>query len=125
MQDSAPSTASELGAVLGRGGKETDPHGVSSILWTHLVREPRRKTIRAQKKESDGGHLERSEALARRKVSFLQRQGDTDLHASVRSKAVTDAYVTELPNLLIRAPNEFDLSGRESGKKLYAIYPDK
>ena len=97
MQDSAPSTASELGAVLGRGGKETDPHGVSSILWTHLVREPRRKTIRAQKKESDGGHLERSEALARRKVSFLQRQGDTDLHASVRSKAVTDAYVTELP----------------------------
>jgi hypothetical protein len=96
MQDSAPSTASELGAVLGRGGKETDPHGVSSILWTHLVREPRRKTIRAQKKESDGGHLERSEALARRKVSFLQRQGDTDLHASVRSKAVTDACVTEL-----------------------------
>ena len=68
MQDSAPSTASELGAVLGRGGKETDPHGVSSILWTHLVREPRRKTIRAQKKESDGGHLERSEALARRKL---------------------------------------------------------
>ena len=96
MQDSATSTASELGALLGRGGKETDPHGVSSILWTHLVREPRRKTIRAQKKESDGGHLERSEALARRKVSFLQRQGDTDLHASVRSKAVTDACVTEL-----------------------------
>jgi hypothetical protein len=96
MQDSAPSTASELGAVLGRGGKETDPHGVSSILWTHLVREPRRKTIRAQKKESDGGHLERSEALARRKVSFLQRQGDTDLHASLYSKAVTDACVTEL-----------------------------
>ena len=96
MQDSAPSTASELGAVLGRGGKETDPHGVSSILWTHLVREPRRKTIRAQKKESDGGLLERSEALARRKVSFLQRQGDTDLHASLSPKAVTDACVTEL-----------------------------
>ena len=86
MQDSAPSTASELGAVLRRGGKETDPHGVSSILWTHLVREPRRKTIRAQKKESDGGHLERSEALARRKVSFLLRKGDTDLHASVEQK---------------------------------------
>jgi len=96
MQDSAPSTASELGAVLGRGGKEADPHGVSSILWTHLVREPRRKTIRGEKKKSDGGHLERSEALARRKVSFLQRQGDTDLHASVGSKAVTDACVTEL-----------------------------
>ena len=96
MQDSAPSTASELGAVLGRGGKETDPHGVSSILRTHLVREPRRKTIRAQKKESDGGHLERSEALARRKVSFLQRQGDTDLHACLSQKAVTDACVTEL-----------------------------
>ena len=85
-------------AVLGRRGKEADPHGVSSILWTHLVREPRRKTIRGEKKKSDGGHLERSEALARRKVSFLQRQGDTDLHASVGSKAVTDACVTELPS---------------------------
>ena len=97
MQDSAPLTACELGAVLGRGGKEADPHGVSSILWTHLVREPRRKKMRAHKKECNGGHLERSEALARRKVSFLHRQGDTDLHACLCSKAVTDACVTELP----------------------------
>jgi hypothetical protein len=96
MQDSAPSTASELGVVRGRWGKEADPHGVSSILWTHLVREPRRKTIRAEKKESDGGRLERSEALARRKVSILQGQADTDLHASLCSKAVTDTCVTEL-----------------------------
>jgi hypothetical protein len=96
MQDSAPSTASELGVVRGRWGKEADPHGVSSILWTHLVREPRRKTIRAEKKESDGGLLERSEALARRKVSILQGQADTDLHASLCTKAVTDTCVTEL-----------------------------
>ena len=86
MQVSAPLTACELGAVLGRRGKEADPHGVSSTLWTHLAREPRRKTIRARKKECDGGPLERSEALARRKVSFLLRKGDTDLHASVEQK---------------------------------------
>ena len=92
-------TACELGAVLGRRGKEADPHGVSSTLWTHLAREPRRKTIRARKTACDGGPLERSEALARRKVSFLLRKGDTDLHASVEQKAqkgVTDACVTEL-----------------------------
>ena len=86
MQDSAPLTACELGAVLGRGAKEADPHGVSSILWTHLAREARRRTIQSTEKECDGGHLERSEALARRKVSFLLRKGDTDLHASVEQK---------------------------------------
>ena len=53
-----------------------------------------------RKKKSDGGHLERSEALARRKVSFLQRQGDTDLHASLSPKAVTDACVTELTHVM-------------------------
>ena len=96
MQDSAPSMASELGAVFGRGGKETDPHGVSSILWTHLVREPRRKTMRGQKKKMMAATLSAARPLARRKVSFLQHQGETDLHASLCSKAVTDACVTEL-----------------------------
>ena len=48
MQDSAPLTACELGVLLGRGAKEADPHGVSSILWTHLAREARPRTIRAQ-----------------------------------------------------------------------------
>ena len=86
MQDSAPLTACELGAVLGRRGKEADPHGVSSTLWTHLAREARLEDDPEPEKGCDGGPLERSEPLARRKVSFLLRKGDTDLHASVEQK---------------------------------------
>ena len=72
--------------MLGRGAKEADPHGVSSILWTHLAREARLEDDPEPEKGCDGGPLERSEALARRKVSFLLRKGDTDLHASAEQK---------------------------------------
>ena len=79
----------------GQGGGS--PRSEFDLVGTHLVREPRRKTIRGEKKKSDGGHLERSEALARRKVSFLQRQGDTDLHASLsmRESGEVHAGVTQ------------------------------
>ena len=97
MQDSAPLTACELGVLLGRGAKEADPHGVSSILWTRLAREARRRRSRAQKRSEYGGHLERSEPLARRKISFLQRKADIDLHASFCEKTAQGACVTELP----------------------------
>ena len=116
MQDSAPLTACELGAVLGRGAKEADPHGVSSILWTHLAREPRRKTMRAQKRSEYGGHLERSEPLARRKVSFLLRKGDTDLHASVEQKRC-NRRVCDRAIYGIRTPHVTALDTRVSAHK--------